>query len=87
MQFLLDGGVDGVPPVDLILDWTTDEEDDLAMHLGMPLEVWDHGSHPILAWRLPLPSADDVAGLAFKGTDDSDVPVRLRIDDAELGAQ
>ena len=87
LQFAFDDGLDGLPPVDLILDWSTDDADELSLHLGMPLGVWDHGSHPILAWRIPLPSSDELGALAFQGSDESEIPVHLRIDEAELAAQ
>jgi len=71
-------------PLDLILDWTTDNTDALTMHLGMPVGTWEHGTTPILAWRVSLPSTDDLKGLIFTGSDDSDVPVRLHVDGTEL---
>ena len=56
------------------------------MHLGMPLGVWKHGSNPILEWRVPLPSADELDDLAFADTDETDVPVLLHVDEAEWRA-
>ena len=70
----------------LILDWATDEDDELLMHLGMPLGLWEHGRHPILAWRVALPATDRLGELAFAGSDDPEVPVRLRVDNAEWKA-
>ncbi len=86
LRFPADDELEGLPPLDLILDWTTDATDVLTMHLGMPLGVWTHGSAPILEWRVPLPSADDLEELAFEGADDDQVPVVLRIDDTEAEA-
>ena len=77
---------DGLPPLDLVLDWTADGADVLTMHLGMPLGVWTHGKPPILEWRVLLPSTDDLEALTFAGADDVDVPVLLRVDDTEMEA-
>lgn len=74
-----------LPPLNLVLDWMTND-DALVMHLGLPRDVWGHGSEPVLHWRVPLNSADDLEGLAFSGTEDTYVPVRLRVDDAEMEA-
>ena len=74
------------PPTALILDWAIDDSDGLLMHLGMPLGPWDHGQHPILAWRVALPAADSLGALTFAGADDPEVPVRLRVDDTEWKA-
>ncbi len=86
LQFSFKDGNREFPPTDLILDWTTDDLDNLVMHLGMPQGVWEHGSNPILAWRVPLPSADSLEELSFEGGEDTDVPVSLRIDEAEMEA-
>ena len=56
------------------------------MHLGMPMGVWEHGKHPILAWRVLLASDDNLEELSFVGTDVDDVPIRLRVADTELEA-
>ncbi len=85
LQFPIDDETEGLPPLDLVLDWTTDDTDALTMHLGMPLGVWTHGKPPILEWRVLLPYTDDLEGLAFEGADD-DVPVLLRVDDTEAEA-
>ncbi|MYA40524.1 MAG: hypothetical protein F4Z31_01860 [Gemmatimonadetes bacterium] len=86
LQFPIDDETDGLPPLDLVLDWTTDDTDALTMHLGMPLGVWTHGKPPILEWRVLLPSTDDLEGLTFEGAADDDVPVLLRVDDTEAEA-
>ena len=80
------GSHEALPPLSLILDWATDDSDGLVMHLGMPLGLWDHGRHPILAWRVALSAADSLDDLAFAGADDPAVPVRLRVDSAEWKA-
>ena len=80
------GAARGLPPLDLVLDWTTDDNATLVMHLGMPQGVWGLGEDPILAWRVLLPSADSLEGLAFPSSTDADVPVRLRVDEAEQEA-
>ena len=85
LQFPIDVETEGLPRLDLVLDWTTDDADALTMHLGMPLGVWPYGNPPILEWRVLLPSTDDLEGLTFEGTDD-DVPVLLRVDDTEAEA-
>ena len=82
LQFPIDDETEGLPPLDLVLDWTNDDTDALTMHLGMPLGVWTYGKPPILEWRVLLPSSDDLEGLTFEGADD-DVPVLLRVDDTE----
>ena len=79
-------GEERIPPVNLVLDWTTDEADAVVMHLGMPVGVWEHGKHPVLAWRVLIASDDGLEELSFTGADEIDVPVRLRIADAELEA-
>ena len=86
LQFPVDDETEGLSPLDLVLDWSTDETDTLTMHLGMPLGVWTHGKPPILEWRVLLPSTDDLEGLTFEGADDHDVPVVLRVDDTEAEA-
>ena len=79
-------GGEGIPPANLVLDWTIANADTVVMHLGMPVGLWEHGKHPILAWRVRLASDDSLEELSFIGTDDIDVPVRLRIADPELEA-
>ena len=79
-------GGEGLPPANLVLDWTTDHADEVVMHLGMPMGVWEHGKHPILAWRVLLASDDNLEELSFVGTDVDDVPIRLRVADTELEA-
>lgn len=86
LQFPVNDETEGLPPLDLVIDWTTDGTDALTMHLGMPLGVWTHGKPPILEWRVPLPSTDDLEGLAFEAAADDDVPVLLRVDDTEAEA-
>ena len=86
LQFPIDGEAGALPPLDLVLDWTTDHTDTLTMHLGMPRGVWNYGNDPILEWRVSLPSADDIDELAFEGADDDFMPAVLRIDDTEAGA-
>lgn len=90
LQFPVDRGlgnhhgvIGGLPPLDLILDWTNGVNDALIMHLGMPRGVWELGEDPILAWRVPLPSEDRIERLVFPGTTETDVPVRLRLDNVE----
>ena len=86
LQLPLDYPHSGLPPIDLILDWTTNEADDLEMHLGLPQGIWGHGNSPILAWRVPLPSGDTLDNLAFDGADEDDIPIVLRVDDADTEA-
>ena len=76
-----------LPPLNLILDWTTDADGSLVMHVGMPLGVWPYGKDPMLAWRVPLPAGDELGGLAFAGSDEPIGPVPLRIHDSEQEAQ
>ena len=86
LRFSFEEGNSGYQPADLILDWTTDDSDQLMMHLGMPLGAWEHGSDPKLAWRIPLASADSLHDLSFEGWDDEDVRVSLRTGEAEMEA-
>ena len=76
----------GLPPLNLILDWSTEGDDLLVLHLGMPKGVWKFGSDPVLSWRVELPVDDDLASLVFPGTEDGPVDVTLRVDDAEREA-
>ena len=76
----------GLPPLSLILDWSTEGDDLLVLHLGMPKGVWKFGSDPVLSWRVELPVDDDLASLVFPGTEDGPVDVTLRVDDAEREA-
>lgn len=75
-----------LPPLNLILDWSTDIEGSLVMHVGMPVGVWPYGKDPMLAWRVPLPADDDIGGLTFVGSDEPIGPVPLRIHDSEQEA-
>lgn len=76
-----------LPPLNLILDWSTDVDGSLVMHAGMPVGVWPYGKDPMLAWRVPLPADDDIGGLAFVGSDEPIGPVPLRVHDSEQEAQ
>lgn len=76
----------GLPPLNLILDWSTEDDDLLVLHLGMPRGVWKYGSDPVLSWRVPLPGDDDLSSLVFPGTEDGPVDVTLRVDDSEREA-
>lgn len=76
------GNVDSIPAALLILDWDVDGAGVLVLHLGMPLGAWERGEDPILAWRVPLP-VEDMEEVAFEATDDTDIEIRLRTDEAE----
>lgn len=57
-----------VPPLSFILDWTTDDEGEPVVHVGLPVEDWTFHSrkNPNLYWRRPLPkSEEDLAELGF----------------------
>ncbi len=68
----------------MILDWSTDQEDALVMNLGLPQGVWHYRRSPQLAWRVPLPSRDDLADLAFVPDQEADELVRIRIHETEM---
>ncbi len=84
-QFPSKDRAEGLPPLDLVLDWTTDHTDALTIHLGLPKGVWNYGNDPILEWRVPLPSGDDIEDLAFEIVDEA-MPAVLIIDDTETQA-
>ena len=74
----LDEGV----PLNLIVDWTTGPDGELLVHLGLPRTVWEPGEDPELYWRIELPFLEDLEDLTFEGAADTDVPIRLRLDEA-----
>ena len=71
-------------PDTLILDWFTDAEDSLVMNLGLPKGFWHYRSSPQLAWRVQLPSRDDLTDLTFVPDQEADELVRLRIHETEM---
>jgi len=71
-------------PDTMILDWSTDQKDALVMNLGLPQGVWHYRRSPQLAWRVPLPSRDDLADLAFVPDQEADELVRIRIHETEM---
>lgn len=85
MQLALDDNGD-LPPLNLILDWSTEHDDLLVLHLGMPRGVWKYGNDPVLSWRVELPGDDNLDSLFFPGTEDGPVDVTLRVDDTEREA-
>ena len=87
LRFLLskNGPSGSLPPLNLIMDWSTDEDGDLVMNLGLPLRTWKYRQKERVAWHYRLPSDGRVADLTF---DDDDLggPSILSIDDTEAGA-
>lgn len=71
-------------PDTLILDWSADDEDSLVIGLGLPAGLWKYWNPPQLAWRVQLPSHDDLAGLSFVPDQQADELVRIRIHETEM---
>ena len=80
LQLALDGGHFERSPINLVLDWDTDRNGDLVLHLGMPSNPWVYRQKPNLAWRIQAIPVERVDRLTFAPIDDGGEPTVILLD-------